>query len=242
MKEQGPPSFPSAEERWNSAFQDLCERMNSVFARSETRQRAQTYIQGLLSPIERKNGWQLAEEAGESTPYAMQYLLDRAVWEADRLRAYIRDTIGEADDLLVIDETSVLKKGTRSVGVQRQDSGTAGRLENCQVGVFLTYTTRRGHTLLDRELSLPKSWTTDPERCRQAHVPAGVRFTTKPALAGQMRWRTLESGLSVKWVLGDRVYGSHRPLRAGLEERSQAYALAVTCREIVAGREHRHAG
>lgn len=237
MDQQAPSSFPSAEELWTATFQEVCERMGSVFARSETRQRAQSYLQGLLSPLERKNGWQLAEEAGESTPYAMQYFLDRAVWDAehlrDVLREYVSETMGDATGMLVIDETGFLKKGIKSVGVQRQYSGTAGRLENCQLGVFLTYTTSAGHTLLDRELYLPKSWTTDLERCRQADVPAGVRFATKPALAMRMLWRTLDGGMKAEWVLGDSVYGSHRPLRKGLEERSQAYALAVACKEQV---------
>ena len=237
MNQHNPSSFPSAEELWTAKFQEVCERMVPVFARSETRQRAQTYVQGLLSPIERKNGWQLAEEAGESTPYAMHYLLDRAVWDAERLRdvlcAYVKEAMGDATGMLVIDETGFLKKGTKSVGVQRQYSGTAGRIENCQLGVFLTYTTQAGHTLLDRELYLPKRWTTDPERCREADVPAGTRFATKPALAIRMLWRTLDGGVKAEWVLGDSVYGSHRPLRTGLEERSQAYALAVACKEQV---------
>jgi SRSO17 transposase len=135
--------------------------------------------------------------------------------------------------MLVIDETGFLKKGTKSVGVQRQYSGTAGRIENCQLGVFLTYTTQAGHTLLDRELYLPKSWTNDPQRCREADVPVGVRFATKPELAARMLWRTLDGGVKADWVLGDSVYGSHRPLRKGLQERSQAYALAIACKEKV---------
>ena len=237
MKQQETSSFPSAEDLWVAEFQEVCERMGPVFVRSETRQRAQTYLQGLLSPIERKNGWQLAEEAGESTPYAMQYFLDRAVWDAehlrDVLREYVSEMIGDATGMLVIDETGFLKQGIKSVGVQRQSSGTAGRLENCQLGVFLSYTTPAGHTLLDRELYVPKSWTNDPERCRQADVPAGTRFATKPALAMRMLWRTLDGGVKAEWVLGDSVYGSHRPLRTGLEERSQAYALAVACKEQV---------
>jgi SRSO17 transposase len=159
MKQQDTSSFPSAEDLWSAEFQEVCERMSAVFARSETRKRARAYVQGLLSPIERKNGWQLAEEAGESTPYAMQYLLDRAVWDAehlrDMLREYVKEAMGEAHGMLVIDETGFLKKGIKSVGVQRQYSGTAGRIENCQIGVFLTYTTAVGHTLLDRELYLP---------------------------------------------------------------------------------------
>jgi len=237
MKQQDGSSFQSAEEVWAAEFQEMCGRISPVFARSETRQRAQTYLQGLLSPLERKNGWQLAEQAGESTPYAMQYLLDRAVWDAedlrDEMREYIRSRLGKGGGMLVIDETGFLKKGTKSVGVQRQYSGTAGRIENCQIGVFLTYTSSVGHTLLDRELYLPKSWTNDPQRCREADVPKKVGFATKPALAARMLWRTLDGGVQARWVLGDSVYGSHRPLRKGLEERSQAYALAVACKEKV---------
>jgi SRSO17 transposase len=167
----------------------------------------------------------------------MQYWLDRAVWDAEQvrdvLRAYVWETIGEATGMLVIDETGFLKKGVKSVGVQRQYSGTAGRIENCQIGVFLTYTSQAGHSLLDRELYLPKSWTNDPKRCQQADVPAEVGFATKPVLAARMLWRTLDGGVKASFVLGDSVYGSHRPLREGLEARWQAYALAVACKEKV---------
>ncbi len=238
-------SAPSPEAVWGAAFEEVCERIGPVFARSETRERAQAYLRGLLSPIERKNGWQLAEEAGEATPYAMQYLLDRARWESDRLRdevrAYVCEQLGDPEAVLVIDETGFLKKGTKSVGVQRQYSGTAGRIENCQLGVFLSYASSQGHTLLDRELYLPKSWTQQPARCREADVPAEVGFATKPELAARMLWRTLDAGVPAAWVTGDTVYGSHRPLRAGLEARKQAYALAVTCQEQVevAGKQQR---
>src|SRR5436309_1655451 len=230
-------SLSSPEAMWGAAFEEVCKRIGPVFARSETRERAQAYLRGLLSPIERKNGWQMAEEAGEATPYAMQYLLDRARWESDHLRdevrAYVREQLGDPEAVLVIDETGFLKKGTKSVGVQRQYSGKAGRIENCQVGVFLSYRSSKGHTLLDRELYLPKSWTQDPVRCREADVPAEVRFATKPELAARMLWRTLDAGVKAAWVTGDTVYGSHRPLRAGLEARKQAYALAVSCQEQV---------
>src|SRR5438552_9196989 len=169
---------------WGRAFEEVCERIGPAFARPETRERAQAYLRGLLSPIERKNGWQLAEEAGEATPSAMQYLLDRARWESDRLRdevrAYMWEKLGDPEAVLVIDETGFVKKGTKSVGVQRQSSGTAGRIENCQLGVFLSYASPRGHSLLDRELYLPKSWTQDPARCRKADVPAEIGFATKP--------------------------------------------------------------
>jgi len=193
----------------------------------------------LFSPgfQKRRNGWQLAEEAGERTPYAMQYLLGRASWESDDLRdclhRYVSDILGEAGGILVIDETGFLKKGTKSVGVQRQYSGTAGRIENCQVGVFLTYTSSKGYTLLDRELYLPKSWAQDRARCREAHVPEEVGFATKPELAARMLWRTLDTGIPVTWVTGDTVYGSAQALRAGLEDRKQAYVLAVACKERV---------
>ena len=227
----------SPEAVWGAAFEEVCERIGPIFARSETRERAQAYLRGVLSPIERKNGWQLAEEAGEATPYAMQYLLDRARWESDQLRdevrAYVREQLGDPEAVLVIDETGFVKKGTKSVGVQRQYSGTAGRIENCQLGVFLSYSSSKGHTLLDRELYLPKSWTQDPARCLEADVPAEVGFATKPELAARMLWRTLDAGVPAAWVTGDTVYGSHRPLRAGLEARQQAYALAVTCQEHV---------
>lgn len=227
----------SAEEVWTEAFEEMCQRMGPCFAQVQTRQRAQAYVRGLLSPVERKNGWQLAEEAGETTPYAMQYLLDRAVWDSEQLRdvlrRYVGEKLGDGKAVLVIDETGFLKKGTKSVGVQRQYSGTAGRIENCQVGVFLTYASQAGHTLLDRELYLPKSWTQDPARCREAHVPAEVSFATKPELAVRMLTRTLDAGIKAAWVTGDTVYGSHRPLRAVLEAREQAYALAVPRREQV---------
>ncbi len=237
MTVEAPSSFSSAEEVWTSLFDSLCERIGPCFARSETRERVKAYLRGLLSPIERKNGWQLAEEAGLPTPYAMQYLLNRAVWDSnevrDHLQAYVREFIADSDGMLVIDETGFLKKGKKSVGVQRQYSGTAGRIENCQLGVFLTYASKAGHTLVDRELYLPKSWTEDRERCRAADVPEEVVFATKPELAARMLWRALDAGLCAKWVTGDTVYGSHRPLREGLEARKQAYALAVSCQEQV---------
>jgi SRSO17 transposase len=237
MEAEMPSLLLSPEELWKMLFDRICERIGPHFARSETRARVKAYLKGLLSPIERKNGWQLAEEAGESTPYAMQYLLDRAVWESDQVRdelqAYVRSLIGHADGVYVIDETGFLKKGKKSVGVQRQYSGTAGRVENCQIGVFLTYATEKGYTFVDRALYLPKSWTREPDRCREACVPEEVSFATKPQLAAQMIFRALDAGLRAKWVVGDSVYGSNRPLRAGLEGRSQAYALCTKCCEKV---------
>jgi DDE superfamily endonuclease len=202
--------LPSPEEVWTTAFHAVGQRIGRYFLRAGPRQRALAYIQGLMSPVGRKNGWQVAEAMGEVTPYAVQHLLDRAKWDCDgvrdELRAYILETLAAPHAVVVIDETGFLKKGTKSVGVQRQYSGTAGRIENCQVGVFLAYASPHGHTLLDRELYLPKSWTDDQERCREAHVPAEITFATKPELAQRMLERTLDSSLPVAWVTGDTVY------------------------------------
>lgn len=236
MEMEALSSFSSPEELWGSLFDNLCERIGPCFARPETRERGKSYLKGLLSPIERKNGWQLAEEAGEATPYAMQYLLNRASWESDEVRdhlqAYVCEMLGP-NGMLVIDETGFLKKGKKSAGVQRQYSGTAGRIENCQIGVFLTYVSQGDHTLVDRELYLPKVWTQDLERSRAANIPEEVGFATKPELAARMLWRTLDAGLTASWVTGDTVYGNHRPLRQGLAARKQSYALAVSCQEQV---------
>src|SRR5712691_8339142 len=242
-KSRMPHLFPSErfrtspKEVWTTAFQDLGQRIADSFVRQASNQRALAYLQGLMSLVERKNGWQVAEEVGEATPYAMQHLLDRARWDCDgvrdELRMYISQAIADPHGVLVIDETGFLKKGRKSVGVQRQYSGTAGRIENCQVGVFLSYASSHGHTLLDRELYLPKSWTDDQQRCREAQVPAEVTFATKPELAQRMLERTLDSGLPAAWVAGDTVYGSSQKLRVSLETRKQAYALAVACKEHV---------
>ena len=151
----------------------------------------------------------------------------------DELRNYVSETLGDEAAVLVIDETGFLKKGSKSVGVQRQYSGTAGRVENCQVGVFVSYASAKGACLLDRELYLPQSWTQDPERCREAQAPAEVEFASKPQLADRMLWRTLDAGMPVAWVTGDMVYGSNPQLRAGLEARGQAYAMGVRCHEWV---------
>ena len=230
-----PPLAP--ETRWTSAFDELGKRLQQYFVRRNTSIHAQGYLRGLLSPIERKNGWRIAEEGGESTSYAMQYLLDRAKWATDGLRdelqAFLYKALADPQAILVLDETGFLKKGTKLVGVQRQYSGTAGRIENCQIGVFLAYTSPKGHALIDRELNLPKSWTQDPERCRAAHVPGEITFATKPTLALQMLKRAWDAGVSAAWVTGDTVYGSNRPLRTALEMRRQAYAFAVSCQEQV---------
>src|SRR5215813_2765934 len=174
-------------QRWADELNEVAELISERFARAEARERALTYLRGLVSPVERKNGWQLAEEAGDKTPFAMQHLLGRAVWSADEVRDdlpdYVVRHLGDEGGVLVIDETGFLKKGTKSAGVQRRYSGTAGRVENCQIGVFLAYVTRGGRTFLDRELYLPQSWADDPERRAEAGVPPEVKFATKPALS-----------------------------------------------------------
>jgi SRSO17 transposase len=202
---------------WTAGWDEIQERIGPYFARSEQRQRVRRYVEGLLSPVERKNGWQLAEHAGEARPYGMQRLLASAKWDADAvrddLRAYVLEQLGDPRAVLVIDETGLLKQGTQSVGVKRQYSGTAGRIENCQIGVFLTSAAPAGHVLLDRELYLPREWAADAERRREAGVPEAVRFATKPHLACRMLERALEAGVPAAWVTGDSVSGGDRRLR-----------------------------
>jgi SRSO17 transposase len=220
---------------WRGPFQDVCRRLTKHFGRVETKQLAIDYLQGLLSPVERKNGWQLAEHLGQVNPYRFQHLLDRALWDADavrdELRHYVREHLGNAQGVLVVDETGFLKKGTHSVGVQRQYSGTAGRVENCQIGVFLTYAAPQGHTFLDRALYLPQEWADDALRREQACVPEDVVFATKPQLAQEMLKRALDEGVPAAWVTADSVYGDNPGLRAFLEERGQAYVMAISSDE-----------
>ncbi len=217
---------------WRLYWGDVANRLRTAFARSESRESAMAYLGGLLSPVERKNGWQLAEIIGHPNPYRVQELLSRASWDPDdlrdRLRRYVLDYLGDPDAIGVLDETGFLKKGTESVGVARQYSGTAGRVENCQVGVVLTYASPHGQTVLDRELYLPHSWTDDPARCRQAGVPAERTFATKPELARQTLERAVDAGVTFAAIAGDSVYGDDRGLRQWLEDRHQPYVLAIS--------------
>jgi SRSO17 transposase len=195
------------------------------------RRRSLAYLEGLLSGCERKNGWQVSECVGDASPYGMQYLLGRTRWDADALQArlseYVQDRLGCPDAVLILDETGFLKKGTHSAGVQRQYSGTAGRIENSQIGVFLGYAGERGYALLDRELYLPQSWAEDGARRQAAGIPDEMEFQTKPMLGRQMLERAFQSGVSCGWVAGDEVYGRDSKLRRWLEERRQPYVLAV---------------
>jgi SRSO17 transposase len=216
---------------WADELQEVAELIGERFSRSEARERALTYLRGLLSPVERKNSWQLAEQAGDETPYATQHLLGRAVWDADEvrddLRNYVVRHLGDEEGVLVLDETGFLKKGARSVGVQRQYSGTAGRIENCQIGVFLAWATRAGRTFLDRELYVPQCWADDEERRVEAGVPPEVKFATKPALGRRMIERAQQAGVPFQWVTGDEVYGNDGQMRRWLEGRKISFVLAV---------------
>ena len=218
--------------RWAAELGEIGEVLGKRFARAEPRRRALAYVQGLLSPVERKNGWQLAEEAGDQTPYATQHLLGRAVWSAedvrDDLQTYVVKHLGEPEGVLVIDETGFVKKGGKSAGVQRQYSGTAGRVENCQIGVFLAYATEHGRTLLDRELYLPQAWTEDKKRRESAGIPKAVKFATKLVLARRMIERARDAGVPFRWVTGDAVYGNDSQMRSWLEKQGMSYVLAVT--------------
>jgi len=220
---------------WAEDLRMLGQRLGRHFARSEASERALGYVRGLLSPVERKNGWQLAEAVGDRTPYGVQHLLGRADWDADalrdELRTYVVEQLGDPSGILVVDETGFLKKGRKSVGVARQYSGTAGRVENCQIGVFLAYASPQGRTFVDRELYLHKEWTQDRDRCREAGVPDEVEFATKPQLAKRMLERALDGGVPAAWVTGDEVYGGDRRLRMWLEERQQPFVLAVKSSE-----------
>ncbi|HEY5214688.1 MAG TPA: IS701 family transposase [Acidobacteriaceae bacterium] len=202
-----------------------------LFARSEARGRSLAYMQGLLSGCERKNGWQMAEWMGEASPYAMQHLLDRASWDADaardRVREYVVEALGSPEAVLIVDETGFVKKGVHSAGVKRQYSGTAGRIENSQVGVFLCYASDKGAALVDRSLYVPQEWAEDRERCRAAGIPDTVEFATKPELARQMIGRALDAGVPVGWVADDEVYGTDSKVRRLLEARKVSYVLAV---------------
>ncbi len=221
-------------EEWGGELRVLHNRLRPYFVRSEAREQAIGYIQGLLSEIKRKNGWQLAEQAGEATPDGMQRLLNRAVWSADAVRdelqGYILEHIAEADGILVVDETGFLKQGTHSAGVKRQYSGTAGRVANCQMGVFLAYASRQGHLLVDRELYLPKEWADDRVRREEAKIPSEIVFATKPVLARKMIERV---ALPFKWVTGDSIYGGDRSLRLWLEDMRHWFVLAVTKAEAL---------
>jgi SRSO17 transposase len=217
--------------RWAAGLDEVMGRIAGRFSRVEPRRRARAFLLGLLAELPRKNCWTIAELAGDATPGGMQHFLAAASWDADGvrddLREYVIEHLGDPGAVLVVDETGDLKKGSATAGVQRQYSGTAGRIENCQVAVFLTYAAPAGHALIDRALYLPKSWTADAGRCQAAGIPAGTVFATKPKLAREMIGRALDAGVPASWVAGDEVYGSDPGLRKDLETRQIGYVLAI---------------
>jgi SRSO17 transposase len=219
--------------RWRAGLDELLGRVAGRFGRVEPRRRARAFVLGLLAELPRKNCWTIAEHAGDASPDGMQHLLSRAVWDHDKVRddvrAYVVEHLGDPGAVLVVDETGDLKKGTTTVGVQRQYTGTAGRIENAQVAVYLVYATDAGHALIDRELYVPQGWIDDPDRLQAAGIPEQVGFATKPALATRMLARALDAGVPAAWVTGDEVYGADPSLRAALEARGVGYVLAVAC-------------
>ncbi|MGW5465110.1 IS701 family transposase [Streptomyces sp. NPDC003996] len=215
-------------------------RIAGRFKRVEPRRRVRRLVLGLLSDLPRKNCWTIAEWAGETTPDGMQHLLGRAKWDADAVRddvrGYVVERLHDDQAVLVVDETGDVKKGTGTVGVQRQYTGTAGRIENAQVAVYLVYAGRRGHAAVDRELYVPRSWTADHDRCRAAGLPEETSFATKPELATRMVTRFLDADHRAAWVAADEVYGGNPHLRTALEERGTGYVLAVACwHEVTTG-------
>jgi SRSO17 transposase len=222
---------------WVSALDAVVELIGRRFTRSEPRARAGTYVRGLLAGLERKNGWTLAEHAGAVSPDGMQRLLRTADWDVegvrDDVRGYVLDELGdEASGVFVVDETGLVKKGVRSAGVQRQYTGTTGKIDNCQLGVFLAYASRKGRALIDRELYLPTSWTENPERCARAGIPAEAGFATKPQLGIAMLARAYAAGVLTgsagsSWVTADEAYGQNRTFRAWLADREIPFVLAT---------------
>src|SRR5437660_1596772 len=241
--------FPEHVSCWPLALRQLHQRIATYFARPEPRQHALLYLQAILSDIPRKNGWQIAEQARELRPYGIQRLLSHAVWDEDgvrdELRTFLCQTLhplpllpAEASPtqvfpVFVIDESGFLKRGHHSAGVGSQDCGLTHRVENCQVGVFLTYVTAAAHALIDRELYLPEDWCSDLPRRQAAHIPNHITFATKPELAKVMLQRAQAAGLPARWVVADTVYGHSSDLRQWLEEQGFAYALAVPSIEVV---------
>ncbi|WP_157630212.1 IS701 family transposase [Salinispora arenicola] len=223
--------------RWERVLAEVLGCFAGRFGRVEPRRAAGQFVTGLLSDCEVKTCWQLAEQAGHARPDAMQRLLYRAVWDADAvrddLRQLITDRFGAPDAVLAVDETGDLKKGTHTVGVQRQYTGTAGRIENSQVGVFLGYAGADGHTLIDRRVYLPASWTDDRDRCHAAGVPDDIEFATKPELAADMITAALDAGVPAAWVTADEAYGNSATFRAGLREHEIGYVLAVSRSHLV---------
>ncbi|MEX5721780.1 IS701 family transposase [Geodermatophilus maliterrae] len=222
---------------WAAGLEEVHLRIAGAFARAEPRVRVLAYLRGLLEQLERKNGWTLAEAAGEVSPDGMQRLLRTADWNADtvrdELRAYVVERLGPGG-VLIVDETGFIKKGTCSAGVGRQYTGTTGKIDNCQIGVFCAYATPAGRALIDRELYLPRAWTDDRERARAAGIDDAVPFATKPDLARRMLTRALDAGVPAGWLTADEIYGQDKRLRVWCEQRGLPYVLATRSNDTVA--------
>jgi SRSO17 transposase len=224
-------------DEWTAGLGDLFARIAGRFGRVESRRCAGDYIRGLLGPVERKNSWQIAEYAGHHGPHRFQHLLGRADWDADQirddLREYVFEHLGRDDGVLIFDETGFIKKGEASAGVARQYTGTSGKIDNCQIGVFAAYASGTGRALIDRELYLPKTWAADPERRSDAAVPETRRFMTKPELAVRMMTRILAQDAPIAWVAADEVYGRDRKFREACLHRNVGYVAAVPRNEHI---------
>jgi SRSO17 transposase len=217
-------------ELWASALRDVKGRIRALFTQERVAVSAGLFIDGLLSGEQRKTGWMRAENAGDPGPWRQQAVLGRGRWEADDLRDVVRDyaleTLADADAVLVIDETGFLKQGKTSCGVARQYTGSAGKVTNCQIGVFASYVSPHGHAFIDRALYLPKAWTNDPARMKAAHVPEGVKFETKPGLALKMIERSLAAKIPFAYVAADCVYGVG-DIEMALRRSGKGYVLGV---------------
>jgi len=222
-----------AEEEYNK----LMNRIGEVFFSDLGFENAQKYMKGLLSSATRKNGWQLSEITGESTPYKLQQFIYRGSYSADKIRditrEYASENLGEPDGVLVVDDTGFIKQGEKSCGVQRQYTGTMGKICNCQLGVFLTYASSKGHTPIDRRLYMPKAWTEDKARCEEAGVPEELKFRTKPELAHEMLREATTAGVPYTWVTGDSAYGDYDLIREWVEENGKCYVLCVSMKEYI---------
>lgn len=225
------------QERIEKEMQELKSRMQKCYYSKSGLNEAEKYIKGLMSRAERKNGWQMSEILGESTPYRIQQFINRGRWSADELRdvlqKYVKEKFQDKSGVLVVDETGFLKQGKMSAGVQRQYSGTAGRVENCQIGVFMNYAVNEKFCCIDRKLYIPRQWTDDKERCNKAGIPEEYQFRTKTQMALEMIKRAYENGIPFEWVAGDSVYGADSRIQNYLEEKNKKYMFAVSGKEYV---------
>jgi SRSO17 transposase len=228
-------SIETTLELWASSLREAKARIRPLFTQDRVAASAGQFLDGLLGPERRKTGWMRAEAAGDPGPWRQQAILGRGRWEADALRDIVRDyaleTLADPDAVLVIDETGFLKQGKASCGVGRQYTGSAGKITNCQIGVFAAYASRHGHAFIDRALYLPKAWTDDPGRLAAAHVPAEVGFATKPRLAGRMVERAIAAGVPFAWVAADSVYGVGE-IEMALRRAGKGYVLGVNATQL----------